>query len=407
MVAVVFPMDAADGGRCAGGIQAHRMYHSSLQLAERTILPVATLLVNRPTTSSGTAGSSGRTGGAAPPVKPKSRWDAVLRVARLFAVLWVAKLVLTAGLYGLTRMMDVEKLVIDDSTRQVVRATTGGSFVRLRDGWTHYEMAGPASAPLVVLAAGASVPGYIWQPTFDSLKQAGYRVLRYDYFGRGWSDRPKIPLTQEVYVHQLAGLLDSLGVTTPITLAGLSYGGTVITSFAAMHPARVGALVYVAPAIRRPRQLPWYIEMDLIGDLVYQWQARNWASGQLDDFLNPEKFPGWDDRYRVQMQYKGFRRSRLSDAQANQTTDTQIALSEVGQHARPVLVLWGKQDQAVPFELSVALMAALPRATLVPVDSSGHLPHWEQTAVAHGALFAFLRANLPADMRITKPEPLP
>ncbi|MDA1082759.1 MAG: hypothetical protein O2973_14050 [Gemmatimonadetes bacterium] len=91
------------------------------------------------------------------------------------------------------------------------------------------------------------------------------------------------------------------------------------------------------------------------------------------------------------MTYKGFRRSRRSDNSANAELDARIALAEVGKHSRPVLVMWGKQDRTVPIERSAALLAALPRATFVPIDSAGHLPHWEQPASTHGALLEFLR----------------
>ena len=65
------------------------------------------------------------------------------------------------------------------------------------------------SASVVVLAAGFSVPYYIWDPTFKALTGAGFRVLRYDYYGRGYSDRPAIPFTDEMYVGQLHQLLDA------------------------------------------------------------------------------------------------------------------------------------------------------------------------------------------------------
>lgn len=331
--------------------------------------------------------------------QPKSRWSGLLKTARLLAILWVLKLVATAGLYGLTRVVDIEKRTITDSTRDSVRTATGGSFVKLRDGYTHYQVAGPDSAPVVVLAAGASVPGYIWQPTFDTLRDAGYRVLRYDYYGRGWSDRPRIPLTQEVYVHQLSELLDSLRVRRPVVLAGLSYGGTVVTSFAAVHPNRVAALVYVAPAIRTPGHVPWYIRADVVGDLLFQWQSRRWATGQFDDFVHPERFPDWADRYRTQMTYKGFRRSRLSDREANAELDARVTLAEVGRHERPVLVIWGREDRTVPFAASEGVLRALPRARFVSIDSAAHLPQWEQPVATHGALMAFLREVAPAVSR--------
>ena len=325
--------------------------------------------------------------------KPKTRWDRWLKTLRILGILWLVKLTVTAGLYGWVRLSDIEKRELDDSVRAEVSTTTGGAFSRGTNGFTYYEVAGPDSASLVVLAAGSSVPGYIWQPTFDSLKNAGFHVLRYDYFGRGYSDRPDIPLSQDVYVQQLADLLDSLHIMKPITLAGLSYGGTVITSFAAEHPRRVAALVYADPAIRTPRPFPWYMRWDALGDLLMQLQSRNWAKGQLGDFLHPELFPDWPDRYVPQMRYKGFRRSRLSDNEANADLDMRPVLEDVGKYPRPVLVLWGKQDPTVPFARSTALLAALPRAKFVPIDSAGHLPQWEQPAVTHAALFAFLKAN--------------
>ena len=325
--------------------------------------------------------------------KPMTGWERWLRVLRIVAIVWLVKLAATAGLYGWIRSSDIETLRLDDAARAEVSKTVGGAFVRGRDGVTYYEVAGPDSAPLIVLAAGSSVPGYIWQPTFDSLKSSGYHVMRYDYFGRGYSDRPDILLSQDVYVQQLNELLDSLHITKPITLAGLSYGGTVITSFAAEHPRRVAALVYADPAITTPRPFPRYMRWDALGDLIMQLQSGNWAKGQLSDFLHPERFPDWPDRYVTQMRYEGFRRGRLRAYEANSETDMRPILEEVGKYPRPVLVLWGKQDKTVPIERSTALLAALPRAEFVPIDSAGHLPQWEQPAATHAALFAFLKEN--------------
>ena len=57
----------------------------------------------------------------------------------------------------------------------------------------------------------------------------------------------------------------------------------------------------------------------------------------------------------------------------------------------PVLVIWGKQDNTVPFEESEWLMKALPQGRLVAVESAGHLPQWEQPAVVHKELITFLQ----------------
>ena len=90
---------------------------------------------------------------------------------------------------------------------------------------------------------------------------------------------------------------------------------------------------------------------------------RQWADDQLADFLHPERFPDWPARYRVQMQYRGFRRARLSELVSNASVDQREEIERVGKHARPVLVIWGKQDPQVPIESSAALLEAMPRGS--------------------------------------------
>ena len=97
----------------------------------------------------------------------------------------------------------------------------------------------------------------------------------------------------------------------------------------------------------------------------------------------------------MQLQYRGFRRSRLSDAVSNADTDQRDELQRVGGDPRPVLVIWGRQDPNVPFELSASLMGVMPAARLLAVDDAGHLPQWEQPDIVQPALIAFLREVQP------------
>jgi len=281
-------------------------------------------------------------------------------------------------------------------TGGTIRNAAPGQFVRLGDGFTHYEIGGPPDGPVVVLAAGATVPYYIWDPTFAALVQAGFRVLRYDYYGRGYSDRPNVPFNQELYVRQFTELVDALQIRQPFDLVGLSFGGSVITSVAARMPARVRSLVYVDPAFRTPETLNTIESMPRVWNVLTAIaDERSWANGQLNDFLHPERFPDWPARYRVQLQYRGFRRSRFSDLVNNVNSDQRDELQKVGEHLRPVLVVWGKQDPNVPFELSASLLGVMPTARLVPVEDAGHLPHWEQPQIVHPALVEFLREVQP------------
>ena len=82
---------------------------------------------------------------------------------------------------------------------------------------------------------GFSVPYFIWDPTFKFLTKSGFRVLRYDLFGRGYSDRPKLRYDIDLFCKQLRELLDTLGFEQ-INLMGLSMGGPITATFTARYP---------------------------------------------------------------------------------------------------------------------------------------------------------------------------
>lgn len=306
---------------------------------------------------------------------------------RFLRWLLVVLVLLGAAGYFAFRFADPEKLDITATTRTLVP----GRFVQLSDGFTHYELAGQVDGDVVVLAAGRTVPYYIWYPTFKVLVDSGFRVLRYDYYGRGYSDRPDIAYNEDLYVRQLSELLDSLDITHPVNLAGLSFGGSVVTSFADRYPARVKRLIYFDPAIRRRVPLALKRRLPVVRNIVALLDERRAAQGQLGDFLHPARFPTWLERYRPQLQYRGFRRARIADALDGPNLDQQAELDRLGKQERPVLIVWGKQDSTVPITASKQLLAAFPKAQFVVVDSAGHLPHWEDPRSVHPALLAFLR----------------
>jgi pimeloyl-ACP methyl ester carboxylesterase len=297
----------------------------------------------------------------------------------------VLLLLIPIGAYVL---VDPERLDIDEAARR----SAPGRFVKLTEGYTHYELGGPDDGQVVVLAAGYSVPYYIWDPTYAALVQAGFRVLRYDYYGRGYSDRPDVAYTHDLHVRQLDELFDAVHISGPIDLVGLSFGASIVTTFADRYPSRVRSLIYVDPAFRTPSPVPTLSNMPAAWNFfTVLFDEAGWASEQLGDFLHPERFPDWPDRYRVQLQYRGFRRARLSEIVSNAAMDQTEELKRVGGHDRRVFVIWGRDDKTVPFDESEQLLKAVPRARLLAVDSAGHLPQWEQPALVNAELIAFLR----------------
>lgn len=141
--------------------------------------------------------------------------------------------------------MKFEELEITDE----VRASQPGEYVKISDGTVYYELGGPDSGEIVVLVHGLTSPLFVWDPTFEFLTKEGFRVLRYDLFGRGYSDRPKIKYNQDLYDLQLFELLTKLGLThEKANLIGLSLGAAICTNFTVRHTELVKRVIFIDPA---------------------------------------------------------------------------------------------------------------------------------------------------------------
>ena len=271
------------------------------------------------------------------------------------------------------------------------RAAAPGSHVQLGEGLVHYEQAGPVDGPPVLLVHGFSVPSYIYDPTFAALAAAGHRVIRFDLYGRGSSDRPRGDYGIARYTRQVDELLTALGIEGPVDLVGLSMGGVITAAYTAAHPARVRRLVLIDPMASSHDIGP--LQWPLIGGYLFRVTVLpGMAAGQASDFVHPERFPDWSERYREQMRYFGFGRAILSTLREVATRDPLPHFRAVGAQQRPVLLVWGEQDQTVPFALSGPVREALGAHRFLPVADAGHLPHLERPEVVEPALLAFLAA---------------
>ncbi len=277
-----------------------------------------------------------------------------------------------------------------ESLTESVRAAAGGSYVRLRDGITHYEVAGPDKQPTVVLVHGFSVPYYIWDPTFDGLVKAGFTVVRYDLYGRGYSDRPDVTYDADLYDRQLTDLLNALGVTGKVDLGGLSMGGAIVVTFAARHPEKVRSLALFDPAYMTGDKPPFELRVPLLGEYVMDVKiAPTLADDQRADLYHPERFPDYVDKYRPQMKYHGFRHALLSTLRDYLSRDMRGDFHKVGETKVPVLLVWGRHDTDVPFALSRDVLKD-PQAQFLPVDDAAHIPHYEHPEIVNPALIKFL-----------------
>ena len=58
---------------------------------------------------------------------------------------------------------------------------------------------------------------------------------------------------------------------------------------------------------------------------------------------------------------------------------------------KPVLVVWGKADKDVPFEVSKEVLRAVPQAEFHSIDDAGHVPYYEHPEIVNPMLVSFLK----------------
>ncbi len=56
----------------------------------------------------------------------------------------------------------------------------------------------------------------------------------------------------------------------------------------------------------------------------------------------------------------------------------------------PVLLVWGKQDELIPFETSERVKMAIPQAELLAIDRAAHTPNYKKPEVVNPAIWGFL-----------------
>ncbi len=276
---------------------------------------------------------------------------------------------------------------------EVTRSEAAGSFIVLPDGITHYELGGPRDGEPVVLVHGFSVPLFIFDPLFEFLTNSGFRVLRYDLLGRGCSDKPHTRYDIHLFVKQLKDLLDALGITD-ITLLGLSMGGPVTTSFIHKHPRYVRKHILIDPSGAKGVGLTWLLKITripVVGELLIAlFGSKNMIKGIASDFFDPELVAMFQVKYKIQMEYKGFKHAILSTMRNGMLDSFLETYKKVGALKKPTLIFWGMNDKTTPYEDHALILQALPHAEFHAIENCGHIPHYEKPEIFNPILLEFL-----------------
>lgn len=276
---------------------------------------------------------------------------------------------------------------------RAARDKAPGKFADLPQGLTHYRWDGPKDGPVVVCVHGLSTASYVWDAVVRALTMMGFRVLRYDLFGRGLSDRPKGRQNRAFFLKQLDDLLQDQGVDDIEMMLGYSMGGSIVTGFAAADPNRVARLVLLAPAGlgHTPGRFARFVAATpVLGD----WLMRVFGGLEMRRHLNrttPSAVEGIAQMQADETRYRGFLAAVLSSQRNMLAEDTEPEHHKLAKVGTPVLAIWGDADAAIPASALGRLAQINRNARQVTLEGATHgLPHTHPREI-HAALQEFLR----------------
>lgn len=287
---------------------------------------------------------------------------------------------------------DGETLQLDDAARGTLHDLRGFSFVQLSDGYTCYREEGRPDGAAVVFVHGFSGPMAVWDNTVPALARAGFRTLRYDLYGRGYSDRPRAVYSADLFDRQLSELLDRLGITDPVNLIGLSMGGAIVTHFIDRHPERVNSFSLLAPAgfsVHEPlryRVLYW----PGVGEWLFQVGGKRILTAAVERMNVPQASTYRHDLM-DQMNYAGFRRALLSTFRNMPLLTLEPAYRRVGGLAKPSLLVWGTADHVLPFEHHKLVQDTIPGIEFHAIPGADHAACYETPNQVNPILYEFLK----------------
>ena len=266
-----------------------------------------------------------------------------------------------------------ESVLKDDSFRKTINS---GNFAELSNGFTYYNIDNRFNENTLVFIHGFSVPSYIWEKTYNSAKEKGFKVIKLDLYGRGFSDNPDLDYTDELFANQVIELLQELQITNA-TFLGLSNGGRVISKLADIKPNMVEKLVYVSASSfnNHKNTADKNVSKDEINEFIKN-RYPTISSEQLSDFKYPENYPLWDDKYEELLKFKGFARALISTLKNHKNLD--LENKEISDSNKKVYTIWGDSDSVVVYnDIKEKLNKLIPNRFEYTVPNSGHLPHIE------------------------------
>lgn len=279
---------------------------------------------------------------------------------RIVALVGVATLLVLASLWIVGRLR-THRLETEPAPVEPWGPDT--AFLSTRSGRVHVLDAGSGDVVLLVHGSGRSVAD--WQEGLAERLAVRHRVVAFDSYGFGLSDRSHpFRYGNALWARQAIDVLDALGIERAVVV-GHSAGGVVAACLAADHPERFRGAVFVGHGIAMdPMQI-----VPLIPGLGELSLSRTAVFG--DTFSESHRRKA-ESSYRI----RGTRAALLTFIRRQYSVDgLRLLRGTYEDIAIPVLQVHGTRDESIPIDAARALGERLRDTRFVAVEGSSHDVH--------------------------------
>lgn len=249
----------------------------------------------------------------------------------------------------------------------------------------HYEVTGPADAPVLVLASSLGASRDVWDAQVVALAER-FRVVCYDHRGHGATPTPPGPHAIADLGGDLLALLDHLAVDRA-HVGGLSLGGMVALWVAAHAPQRVDRVVACCTAAHLGPPEQWTERAATV-------RARG-TQAVADAVVDRWVTPAFADRHPDRVAWLRDMIVTTTDegyagcCEAIAGMDLRTALADV---TAPTLVIAAAEDMATPPSYAEEIATLAADARVAVIEHAAHLAPVEQPAAVTGLIADHLTA---------------
>lgn len=274
------------------------------------------------------------------------------------------------------------------SERELMVPTDDGAELRV-------GVAGPDTAPTIVLVHGLTSSFDDWGPVANLLLDAGYRVVGINQRGHGGSSVGSEGFSPARLGADLGQALTALDLGD-VTLVGHSMGGVAAMALLGLRPEtgadRAARLVLVSTladtsgvdrrlTLRLGNTQPYH---DLADHPLHAPAVARFVFGRTPSRVLVD--------HALESNRRCPRSTRVAAALGLLGYDITAALPTL---TTPTVVICGTLDRLTPLRENKAIAAAIPRARFIAVEGAGHLVIWENPQTVADAISAHTTTSRP------------